>query len=194
MSRFLIAFCLASFSLLGCTPRHDWRAVQSEEYRWSAMFPAKPVEVSRTVSIGGLDHAVKLTLRSAKIGDTMFAVGWVAHQSNAEKDAAKTAEKIRAALEAAMLKNINHDPASLKAKTIPQSAPTQNGQAIRQISAAGKMRIDSLAAPADARLWMRSIAMPHAGLAAIEIIAIGPADELTEELALQFIESLRIRN
>lgn len=180
MSRVLIALCLAGLGLLGCTPKYDWRVIQSEEYRWSATFPAKPVEVSRTVSMSGMDQPVKLTLRSAKVGETMFAVGWVAGQANAEK--------IRAALEAAMLKNINHDPASLKVKTVSVS-----GEAARQVFASGKMQIDNLSTPTDARLWMRSMASPNPTVAAIEIIAVGPAGELTEEIAFQFIESLKIR-
>lgn len=180
MSRVLIALCLAGLTLLGCTPKYDWRVIQSEEYRWSATFPAKPVEVSRTVSMTGVDQPVKLTLRSAKVGEAMFAVGWVAGEANAEK--------IRAALEAAMLKNINHDPASLKIKTV-----STGGQTARQVFAAGKMQIDNSFAPTDARLWMRSIASPNPTVAAIEIIAVGPAGELTEEIALQFIESLKIR-
>ena len=183
MSRVLIALCLAGLGLLGCTPKYDWRVIQSEEYRWSATFPAKPVEVSRTVSMSGVDQPVKLTLRSAKVGEVMFAVGWVVGEAHAEK--------IRAALEAAMLKNINHDPASLKVKTV--SAVSTGGQTARQVFAAGKMQLDNSPAPTDARLWMRSMASPNPTVAAIEIIAVGPAGELTEEIALQFIESLKIR-
>ena len=94
----------------GCTPRMDWREIQLEPIAASALFPAKPVEVSRTLESAKDAASFMLTLRSARIDHTVFAVGWVL-DANAE---------IRSVLESAMLANIGARPESIERKEIQQ--------------------------------------------------------------------------
>ena len=89
----------------------DWREVRLEAISGSALFPGKPVEVSRTLQLGDAQNVVTLTLRSARIDSTVFAVGWVL---DAGLD---TREK----LEAAMLANISAEVSMISRQAIQQS-------------------------------------------------------------------------
>ena len=46
----IIAFILAC-SVLGCYPAYNWRLVQTEQFGWEALFPAKPKRNSRKIII-----------------------------------------------------------------------------------------------------------------------------------------------
>lgn len=179
----------------GCTPKYDWRILDNEEFGWVATFPAKPVEVTRRVAMEGFETPVGLTLKSARIDNTMFAVGWVAREAAppgstpALRQRPADAEKIRKALQQAMLKNLDHDAQTIKESEVVLA----NQLSAKALFAKGKMRLNKDAPAIDAVLWMRSQANPNARLLAIEIIAVGPSGEIPEEIALQFIESLRLK-
>jgi hypothetical protein len=160
----------------GCTPTHDWREVRSDEGGWVALFPGKPVEVARTITLPDLTDPLRLTLQSARIGETMFAVGWTESAT----------ESVRVALEAAMLNNLQAVTSSVQRKNIaPQS------QAMVETSAEGLIKTDRVAPAVKATLWMRSLVRQGARPRVIEIVAVGPHHELSEEAARQFIESLK---
>ncbi|NBW00910.1 MAG: hypothetical protein EBR85_04215 [Betaproteobacteria bacterium] len=161
----------------------DWREVRLEAIGGSALFPGKPVEVSRTLQIGGEQDVVTLTLRSARIDNTVFAVGWVLDGRP------NTREK----LEAAMLANIGAQAAAISRQALEKS-----DRVIHEVAASGEMRLRSDSEPVPARLWMRSLSINPArskqggSVRIIEIIAAGPAHELREEDARLFIESLKL--
>ncbi len=186
----LVRRCVISVALVcllgtiyGCSPRMDWREVRLQAIDGSALFPAKPVEVSRALQMESAQGAITLTLRSARIDGTVFAVGWVLNAG------ADTRER----LEAAMLANIGAEAA-----TVSRHAHKQSDLVIHEVAASGEMRLRPDSAPVPARLWMRSLTINRAvpGQAgarqAIEIIAAGPAHELREEDARLFIESLKL--
>lgn len=160
----------------GCTPTYDWREVRSEEGGWVAIFPEKPVEVTRTITLPGLADPLRLTLRSGRIGETMFAVGWT--------DAAT--EPVRAALETAMLNNLQAVASSIQRKKI-----THRSQPMVETVAEGLIKTDRIAPAVKATLWMRSLVRQGTAPRVIEIVAIGPTSALSEETARQFIESLK---
>jgi hypothetical protein len=202
----LIGLCIV-FALAGCSPKYDWRQVTNPEVGWAAMFPGKPVEVTRTFTAPGVDQPVSLTLRSARIDQALFAVGWVTltdtstppQPSALPKTSTTTslvslaaAEKIRVALENAMLANIQHAPASLERQ--PVQIASLRGQALK---ARGQMPVGSKSDMAPASLWMRSLVIASpTGVTppffhVVEIIAVGPDQSLAEEIAAQFVESLQ---
>ena len=166
----------------GCTPRLDWREIQLEPIAASALFPAKPVEVSRTLESAKDAASFMLTLRSARIDHTVFAVGWVL-----DADA-----EIRSVLESAMLANIGARPESIERKEIQQG-----DLLIYEVTATGQMTVANATAPVPTRVWMRSLViadpapLKKGAVRVVEMIAAGPSHELQEEEARQFIESLR---
>lgn len=160
----------------GCSPTYDWREVRSDEGRWIALFPEKPVEVSRAITLPNQKAPIRFTLKSGRIGETMFAVGWTASGD----------ESVRQALETAMLNNIQAQAATVQRKTVSIAS-----QSVIETRAEGLMKIDPAASPVAATLWMRSLVRQGQTPQVIEILAVGPATELSEETARQFIESLK---
>ncbi len=172
------------FIMLACAPKYDWREVRHEEAKWKAVFPSKPVEVSRTLSLPETKAAVTLTLRSAKIDDNLFAVGWISN----------TAKSTVSHLEAAMLANISARPGTIQRTTIQNK-----DQMIYELRAKGKMRSGPKEPEKEAVLWMRTAARTTpasqgspATTQVIEIIALGPIDTLSEADAELFVKSLTL--
>ena len=174
------------WALLGCTPQYDWRDVRNEAPAWIATFPGKQVQVAREISLPPIKAPVTLTLASSRIKNTMFAVGWV---SGPTLDS-KTLEQVRSALEVAMLKNIEAEESTVQRTENPPAVALGN-RSIRQIYAQGRLQLDRNNS-AEALLWMRTLTVSAPIPFVLEIIAVGPKEHLNEELALQFIESLRL--
>jgi hypothetical protein len=174
----------------GCSPRMDWREIGNEAAGWRATFPAKPVEVSRQIELPNGVGPIRLTLRSARVDDAMFAVGW----------AESSAPGVREALESAMLANIGAEGKSIQRKTIETS-----GQQLIEVSASGRMQLSPEGPPTPARLVMRSTVLAdsngdkrknssdsRATMRIVEIIAVGPTAQISDDEARQFVESLRL--
>lgn len=183
--------------LSACTPKMDWRDIREEGAGWKATFPGKPVEVTRKLTLKHTDQVVTLTLKSTRIDDVMYAVGWI---TDAHADTGRH-------LQEAMLANITAKP-----DTIRRTSAVLQDRAIEEIEAQGLMRLDPMAAPVEARLWMRTLAIPVAGPATkkgtgayakdrsmaqpairvLEIIVVGPTAQIREEDARHFIDSFQL--
>ena len=74
------ALALALAALFGCSPKLDWREVRSAADAYAVSLPGKPQVVTRDVELplAGGAQKVSMTMTSAGVGPTMFAVG-VAH-------------------------------------------------------------------------------------------------------------------
>ena len=71
-----IALCAPLCALLpACSPRYDWRTIQSGEGGYAALYPGKPSQAARDVAIAG--RRLPMTMEAARIDDTLFAVGVV---------------------------------------------------------------------------------------------------------------------
>ncbi|MEN9771672.1 MAG: hypothetical protein RJA58_315 [Pseudomonadota bacterium] len=106
----------------------------------------------------------------------MFAVGWVPSGD----------ESVRQALEMAMLNNIQARAATVQRKTVSIAS-----QSVIEVSAEGLMKTDAAAPAVAAKIWMKSLVRQGTAPQVIEIVAVGPAAELSEETARQFIDSLK---
>lgn len=175
---------IVGFIMLACSPKYDWREVRHEEAKWKAIFPGKPVEVSRALSLPDSKAVVTLTLRSAKIDENLFAVGWISN----------TTPSTAAHLEAAMLANIGAQPESIQRKTIDI-----DGQQIQELRAKGMMRASPTDPAKEATLWMRTVTRSTppgdgraSGTQVIEVIALGPSDRLLQADAELFVKSLAL--
>lgn len=64
---------LATFLLLlGCSPKLDWRTVQSPQERYTALFPGKPEKLERKIPYEGQEFPQ--TLEAVKIDDDIYSV------------------------------------------------------------------------------------------------------------------------
>ncbi|MEL0326555.1 MAG: hypothetical protein VXA09_06090 [Burkholderiaceae bacterium] len=57
---YILAFILAC-SVLSCYPAYNWRLVQTEQFGWEALFPAKPKRNSRKIIIH--DHSKQTVIK-----------------------------------------------------------------------------------------------------------------------------------
>ena len=72
-SAFKVCVFLAVFSfLVACSPKLNWRTVQSPEQRYSALFPGKPDKLDRLIPYQ--DQELKQTLEAVKIDDDIYSV------------------------------------------------------------------------------------------------------------------------
>ena len=61
------------FFLLACSPKLDWRIVQSPQERYTALFPGKPDKLER--SIPYQEQELQQTLEAVKIDDDIYSIG-----------------------------------------------------------------------------------------------------------------------
>ena len=69
----ICCFCIAAtFFLSACSPKLDWRVVQSPQERYAALFPGKPDKIQRRVTYQ--DQELLQSLEALKIDDDIYAV------------------------------------------------------------------------------------------------------------------------
>ncbi|SOZ59804.1 putative lipoprotein [Cupriavidus taiwanensis] len=91
---------LLALALCACSPRYDWRTIQSGEGGYAALYPGKPTSAARDVTIAG--RKLPMTMEAARIDDTLFAVGVVTLPAD---DEALRREAL-AAMQAGLLANL----------------------------------------------------------------------------------------
>jgi hypothetical protein len=71
--------------VVACSPRLNWRTVQSPEQRYTALFPGKPDKLDRQIPFG--DQEFRQTLEAVKIDDDIYSISSIeipAKQVNAD--------------------------------------------------------------------------------------------------------------
>ncbi len=68
----LAAIILIGAAILGCSPKLDWRTVNTERLGYTALFPEKPKQAERTLPYAGLE--LQQTLEVAQIDDAIMSV------------------------------------------------------------------------------------------------------------------------
>ena len=59
-------------ALAACSPKLDWRTVQSPQERYTALFPGKPDKLERRIPYQ--DQELKQTLEAVKIDDDIYSI------------------------------------------------------------------------------------------------------------------------
>jgi len=65
----------ALFLLAACSPRLDWRTVQSPQERYTALFPGKPDKLERRIPYA--DQELLQVLEAVKIDDDIYSVSTI---------------------------------------------------------------------------------------------------------------------
>lgn len=68
------------FPLLACSPKLNWRTVQSPEQRYSALFPAKPDKLERLIPYQ--DQELKQMLEAVKIDNDIYSISSIQLPAN----------------------------------------------------------------------------------------------------------------
>ena len=74
------ALLAAMILLAACSPKLDWRIVQSPQERYTALFPGKPDKLERRIPYQ--DQELKQTLEAVKIDDDIYSISSVQVPSN----------------------------------------------------------------------------------------------------------------
>ena len=69
------ALLAAMILLAACSPKLDWRTVQSPQERYTALFPGKPDKLERRIPYQ--DQELKQTLEAVKIDDDIYSISSV---------------------------------------------------------------------------------------------------------------------
>lgn len=114
--RTLLPFA-AALALCACSPRYDWRTIQSGEGGYAALYPGKPTSAARDVTIAG--RKLPMTMEAARVDDTLFAVGVVTLPA----DDPELRREALAAMQAGLLANLG-TPSGEPARTRPVTIMT----------------------------------------------------------------------
>jgi hypothetical protein len=162
---FLAAGVLAAAT--ACTPTFDWREIPVVQGRARVLFPAKPVTVTREITLAGKGYA--MTMTGARVAAAQFAAGSI---TCAPADAPATAR----AWAQSILNNV-------AATNSPLEITLANAQGALEAQAQGM--VDGKPARLHARFAWR-------GDQVVGAIAVGPIQELSAENAQQFAHSLTL--
>lgn len=100
LHKFGVVLALALL-LSACSPKLDWRTVQSPQDRYSALFPGKPEKIQRKLPYQ--NQEIPQTLEAVKIEDDIYSVSTI-HLS---KDQATLAPKLLEQLQGNLLNRAN---------------------------------------------------------------------------------------
>ena len=182
--RRFIAACLA-FGLIAsgaaCDPRFNWREFRSPD-GFAVSFPGRPQTITREVRLP--DATVQMSMTSAGIGATLFAVGAVQLPTSLSADPAgrqRTAEYLRDAL----VRNIHGELGAVAAAalTLPP-ASSRRLYVAEAIRATGR---DSSGRPVqlNARLFVVDDQV-------FQVVALGANGEISAEALDTFFTSFRL--
>ncbi|WP_454730846.1 MULTISPECIES: hypothetical protein [Cupriavidus] len=100
-------------ALVGCSPRYDWRTIQSSEGAYAALYPGKPTGAAREVAIAG--RKLPMTMDAARVDETLFAVGVVTLPA----DDAALRQAALESMQAGLLGNLGpHAPDAVKTRQV----------------------------------------------------------------------------
>lgn len=165
--------------LTACTPEHNWREMPAADGAVRVAFPSRPHSETRDLPLAG--ESVPFTLTAAMVGNTVFAVG---HLDLPATTADTTLEQARykQVLEDSLARN-------LQASQVERRSVQVRGVAGNRLHAADEIEVRGEPGGKPAWLLARIVLV---GNRLIEVAAVGPTDELTNQTARTFVDSLRL--
>lgn len=88
-----VGMVVLSAVILGCSPKLDWRAVNTERLGYSALFPEKPKQAERTLPYAGIE--LQQTLEVAQIDDAIMSITTIAVPSSINTQAGALLEQVQ---------------------------------------------------------------------------------------------------
>lgn len=152
--------------LTGCYPEYNWRELPVGDGVASLAFPARVDNAARSMGIGGLKVTFDLT--SAEANDTLFSFGYAQLPQGHTPAQAKAVQR-------ALVDSL--------AASMGRSAPPEAYEG-KQFRLASDVRGQSL--------FMVARVLVHHDIA-MRVVASGPPDRLTDDVAQEFMRSLVLR-
>jgi hypothetical protein len=92
----VVGIVAMSAAVLGCSPKLDWRAVNTERLGYSALFPEKPKQAERTLPYAGIE--LQQTLEVTQIDDAIMSITTIAVPSSINAQAGALLEQVQKAI------------------------------------------------------------------------------------------------
>jgi hypothetical protein len=89
----VVGIIVVSAVILGCSPKLDWRAVNTERLGYSALFPEKPKQAERTLPYAGLE--LQQTLEVTQIDDAIMSITTIVVPSSINAQAGALLEQVQ---------------------------------------------------------------------------------------------------
>lgn len=91
-----VGIIVISAVILGCSPKLDWRTVNTERLGYTALFPEKPKQAERTLPYAGLE--LKQTLEVVQMNDAIMSITTIAVPSSINAQADALLEQVQKAI------------------------------------------------------------------------------------------------
>jgi hypothetical protein len=91
-----IVITLVGLAILGCSPKLDWRSINTERLGYTALFPEKPKQAERTLPYAGLE--LQQTLEVVQIDDAIMSITTIAVPSSINAQAGALLEQAKKAI------------------------------------------------------------------------------------------------
>jgi hypothetical protein len=88
-----VGIIVMSTAILGCSPKLDWRTVNTERLGYTALFPEKPKQAERTLAYAG--HELQQTLEVTQIDDAIMSITTIAVPSSINAQASALLEQVQ---------------------------------------------------------------------------------------------------
>jgi hypothetical protein len=88
-----VGIIVISSIILGCSPKLDWRTVNTERLGYTALFPEKPKQAERTLPYAGLE--LQQTLEVTQIDDAIMSITTIAVPSSINAQAGALLEQVQ---------------------------------------------------------------------------------------------------
>jgi hypothetical protein len=174
---------LAALLLLACSPPFDWREVRSTDGGFVVVLPGRPQTATREVDYNG--RKLAMTMTSAGVGPTMFAVGVAQLPAGLATDGGER-EAALTWFRDGLIKNIGGTLSI--AQSAHLSAAAAAGHTVRAgqaVAAKGKIGAQGRAAQLAARFYVVDDRL-------YQLVAIGAEGELPAEILDTFFASFRL--
>ena len=175
--------------LFGCSPKFDWREVRSAADVYAVSLPGKPQVVTRDLELplAAGPQRVSMTMTSAGVGPTMFAVG-VAHLPASVVQDSTAVQASLAFFRDGLLRNIGVN--NVEKESIPRLAAPGSGTVRAATSFEARGRLGRQGEPPEPARLAAHIYVVDDRL--YQIVAMGRAEDLPDHEIETFFTSFHL--
>jgi len=166
--------------LVACSPKLDWRIVQSPQEGYTALFPGKPDKLERRITYQ--EQELRQTLEAVKIDDDIYSIGSIYLSKQQTELSASLLDQLKGNLfrnagvdqstainSDSIYKTANHQRIPTKDYFLEFKSTSTNQQA---------MRVRWISKPAiDGGIWLYQVSILHAGPVQPDVRAFFSAEE-----------------
>lgn len=152
--------------LTACTPEYNWRESTVAEDRAVIMFPSRTQTEQRQIDVEGIQTRFSLT--SAAVGPSVFSVGFIS-----------------------LPEGLGEEKRTALVRTFVSALAARAGKQAPENALAGEIfTLETVVANKPSLMMARVVV--HRGML-IQVVVSGPKQSLSNENALEFVRSLRLK-